>query len=120
MGYALGSGSALTFWAKGRTKGIAQNFEEGPICFLRKLLPQTVLTSTPLLKGPLPSSTPNARRIILSRPTPGTQFKGVVNMSHHKLLATSLVLLLFLFSAVTQAQTTESTAELKRRVSELM
>jgi Flp pilus assembly protein TadD len=41
-------------------------------------------------------------------------------MSHHKLLATSLVLLLFLLSPATQAQTTESTAELKRRVSELM
>lgn len=41
-------------------------------------------------------------------------------MSHHKLLATSLVLLVFLVSPATQAQTTESTAELKRRVSELM
>ena len=41
-------------------------------------------------------------------------------MSHHKLLAPSLVLLLFLFSAAAQAQTNESTAELKRRVSELM
>ena len=41
-------------------------------------------------------------------------------MSHHKLLATSLVLLLFLLSPATHAQTTESTAELKRRVSELM